>query len=140
MKLPDVITFETIPELALEWHQKGRGAVLATVVQTWGSAPRRIGAQLVVSGDGSMQGSVSGGCVEGAVVLEARPPSSPSGSKGIYGGDSMENKVEPTPPSMRPQLSHGGVRPNRFEALAVWKSMDWNWIQDQTAYISWSCF
>lgn len=59
------------PEQALKWHDAGRGAVLATVVETWGSAPRRIGAQLVIAGDGEMQGSVSGGCVEGAVVLEA---------------------------------------------------------------------
>ncbi len=59
------------PELALEWHEAGRGAVLATVIETWGSAPRRTGAQLVIAGDGEMQGSVSGGCVEGAVVVEA---------------------------------------------------------------------
>ena len=63
--------FENAPEQALAWHKEGRGAVLATVVETWGSAPRRIGAQLVIAGDGEMQGSVSGGCVEGAVVLEA---------------------------------------------------------------------
>ncbi|MGB7243333.1 MAG: XdhC family protein [Sulfitobacter sp.] len=63
--------FENAPERALEWHMAGRGAVLATVVETWGSAPRRVGAALVISGDGEMQGSVSGGCVEGAVVLEA---------------------------------------------------------------------
>ncbi|MCV3271089.1 XdhC family protein [Roseobacter sinensis] len=63
--------FENAPEQALAWHEDGRGAVLATVVETWGSAPRRVGAQLVISGDGEMQGSVSGGCVEGAVVLEA---------------------------------------------------------------------
>ena len=60
------------PELALEWHQAGRGAALATVIETWGSAPRRTGAQLVIAGDGEMQGSVSGGCVEGAVVVEAQ--------------------------------------------------------------------
>jgi xanthine dehydrogenase accessory factor len=64
--------FENAPEQALAWHDAGRGAVLATVVQTWGSAPRRVGAQLVIAGDGHMQGSVSGGCVEGAVVLEAQ--------------------------------------------------------------------
>jgi xanthine dehydrogenase accessory factor len=63
--------FDNAPEQALAWHEAGRGAVLATVVETWGSAPRRIGAQLVIAGDGEMQGSVSGGCVEGAVVLEA---------------------------------------------------------------------
>ena len=59
-------------EIALDWHQAGCGAALATVVQTWGSAPRRVGAQLVVSGDGRLEGSVSGGCVEGAVVMEAQ--------------------------------------------------------------------
>ncbi len=59
------------PELALEWYRAGRGAALATVIQTWGSAPRRVGAQMVVSGDGQIEGSVSGGCVEGAVMVEA---------------------------------------------------------------------
>ncbi|MGX9354494.1 XdhC family protein [Roseobacteraceae bacterium S113] len=62
---------DQIPETALAWHRAARGAVLCTVTETWGSAPRRIGAQLVVSGEGAMEGSVSGGCVEGAVVVEA---------------------------------------------------------------------
>ncbi len=60
-----------IPALALHWHRAGRGAVLATVVETWGSAPRPVGSQLVIDRDGAMEGSVSGGCVEGAVILEA---------------------------------------------------------------------
>jgi len=63
--------FDAIPETALAWYRAGKGAALATVVETWGSAPRRVGAQLVVDGDGRMMGSVSGGCVEGAVVVEA---------------------------------------------------------------------
>ncbi|UYV39060.1 XdhC family protein [Rhodobacteraceae bacterium D3-12] len=63
--------FDNIPEVALEWVQAGRKVALATVVQTWGSAPRRVGSQLVIADDGAMAGSVSGGCVEGAVVVEA---------------------------------------------------------------------
>jgi xanthine dehydrogenase accessory factor len=62
---------ENCPERALEWHRAGQGAVLATVVDTWGSAPRPVGGQLAISGTGEMAGSVSGGCVEGAVVVEA---------------------------------------------------------------------
>lgn len=62
---------DQIPEIALGWHREGRGAVLATVVETWGSAPRQAGSQLVISGAGEIMGSVSGGCVEGAVVGEA---------------------------------------------------------------------
>ena len=63
--------FDNLLQVATQWHEKGIGAVIATVVETWGSAPRRVGSQLIVSGDGKMEGSVSGGCVEGAVVLEA---------------------------------------------------------------------
>ena len=63
--------FDNSPETALEWFRSGRGAALATVVKTWGSAPRRVGAQLAIGGDGRIEGSVSGGCVEGAVIVEA---------------------------------------------------------------------
>lgn len=54
--------------LAAEWRDAGHGVALATVVRTWGSAPRRPGSQLAVNDRGEMAGSVSGGCVEGAVI------------------------------------------------------------------------
>ena len=53
------------------WRDEGQGVALATVVGTWGSSPRPMGSQLAVRQDGAFVGSVSGGCVEGAVVEEA---------------------------------------------------------------------
>lgn len=58
-------------EIAEAWKDEGRGVALATVVETWGSAPRPIGSHLVIDADGNFEGSVSGGCVEGSVVAEA---------------------------------------------------------------------
>lgn len=63
---------ETDPmDQAKAWLDQGRGVAVATVVSTWGSSPRPVGSQLVVAEDGSFTGSVSGGCIEGAVVTEA---------------------------------------------------------------------
>lgn len=56
---------------AASWQDGGHGVALATVVATWGSSPRPVGSQLAVNDNGAFVGSVSGGCIEGAVVLEA---------------------------------------------------------------------
>jgi xanthine dehydrogenase accessory factor/LAO/AO transport system kinase len=60
-----------ILEEAARWRAQGEGVALATVVKTWGSSPRPVGAKLAVNDKGEFVGSVSGGCVEGAVVTEA---------------------------------------------------------------------
>ena len=65
------MTHDDIPETVLGWIGEGRTAAIATVVETWGSAPRQAGAQLGISADGALAGSVSGGCVESAVAAEA---------------------------------------------------------------------
>ena|SRR5438093_10096243 len=57
---------------AQKWLEAGHGVALATVVKTWGSAPRPAGSQIAVRDDGSFVGSVSGGCVEGAVIEAAQ--------------------------------------------------------------------
>ena len=57
---------------ALAWLEAGRKIALATVVETSGSSPRPVGSHLVIAADGAFVGSVSGGCVEGAVVSAAQ--------------------------------------------------------------------
>lgn len=60
-----------IADLAAQWHEEGREFALATVAETWGSAPRPVGSHLIVDDQGHFEGSVSGGCVEGEVLSEA---------------------------------------------------------------------
>lgn len=63
---------QDILSTAASWKAQGRGVALATVVETWGSSPRPTGSQLVVDDEGTFLGSVSGGCIEGAVIREAQ--------------------------------------------------------------------
>ena len=62
---------DDVLQVALDWRREGRGVALATVLATWGSAPRPVGSCLAIDEAGHFLGSVSGGCVEGAVVEEA---------------------------------------------------------------------
>ncbi|MCG3118649.1 MAG: putative xanthine dehydrogenase subunit A [bacterium] len=62
---------DLLPELQC-WRERGLAIALATVVKTWGSSPRPAGAKMAVNAHGEMIGSVSGGCVESAVIEEAR--------------------------------------------------------------------
>lgn len=62
---------EDVLDQAEAWRKEGRKVALATVVTTWGSSPRPVGSQLAVDGEGKFLGSVSGGCIEGAVIKEA---------------------------------------------------------------------
>jgi len=73
MAASDVTTVsdEHVLKEAAKWRQAGKKVALATVVSSWGSSPRPSGSQLAVSDDGTFVGSVSGGCIEGAVVTEA---------------------------------------------------------------------
>jgi xanthine/CO dehydrogenase XdhC/CoxF family maturation factor len=63
---------EDILGQAAQWRAGDKQVALATVVSTWGSSPRPTGSQLAVDADGNFIGSVSGGCIEGAVIKEAQ--------------------------------------------------------------------
>lgn len=58
-------------DAASVWLREGRKVALGTVTKTWGSAPRQAGSQIAIRDDGAFVGSVSGGCIEGAVIEEA---------------------------------------------------------------------
>ena len=61
---------EKILDEAKDWLEAKRNVILATVIETWGSSPRQVGSRMIVNDKGDFSGSVSGGCVETAVVRE----------------------------------------------------------------------
>ena len=61
---------EKILDEASDWLSSKQRVVLATVIQTWGSSPRQVGSRMIINDKGDFSGSVSGGCVETAVVRE----------------------------------------------------------------------
>jgi xanthine/CO dehydrogenase XdhC/CoxF family maturation factor len=63
---------EDVLKIAADWRAAGEEVALATVTETWGSSPRPAGSQMAVTASGKMAGSVSGGCIEGAVAEAAR--------------------------------------------------------------------
>jgi xanthine/CO dehydrogenase XdhC/CoxF family maturation factor len=64
-------TDDDILRQAQDWTEAGRKVALATVIETWGSAPRPVGSHLVIDDTGAFLGSVSGGCVEAEVISQA---------------------------------------------------------------------
>lgn len=68
--MADIDTDDVLGQ-ATDWAKSGKGVALATVIGTWGSSPRPVGSQLAIDSDGAFVGSVSGGCIEGAVIGEA---------------------------------------------------------------------
>lgn len=70
MTAPDT-SHDHVLEQAAAWVRSGHGVALATVIETWGSAPRPVGSQLAIRDDAAFVGSVSGGCIEGDVVTRA---------------------------------------------------------------------
>lgn len=81
-------------EAAAKWREAGLGVALATVVRTWGSAPRQPGSQMCINERGEFTGSVSGGCVEAAVIEEATSLLKTGGTKLLSFGVTNEQAWE----------------------------------------------
>lgn len=124
---------------ALEWAKQDGKASIAAVVKTWGSSPRPAGSLLVIRSDGLFEGSVSGGCVEGAVVEEAfrivetgKPklleygvPSGKAWETGLSCGGHIAILVSPLGPAQIPALEEiEAARAAKTEALMATRFSD----------------
>lgn len=85
---------EDVLHAAQAWRGDGRGVAIATVIATWGSSPRPVGSQLVVDDQGHFEGSVSGGCIEGAVIQKAQEIMTTGGIEVLEFGVSDEQAWE----------------------------------------------
>ncbi len=85
---------EDVLAVAAEWLQQGERVALATVTETWGSSPRPPGSQMAVTASGRMAGSVSGGCIEGAVAEAAQSSIAGSGPQLLDFGVTNERAWE----------------------------------------------
>ena len=103
---------------AANWVKAGRGATLATVVKTWGSAPRPIGAMLVIRDDGHVIGSVSGGCVEDDMIDKVREGRLASGKPGMITYGITKEQAE------RFRLPCGGTLEIALEPLSKDSKLD----------------
>lgn len=114
-----------ILQRAREWRAAGHGMALATVARTWGSAPRRAGSLLLVRDDGLFEGSVSGGCVEGAVIGAALARIGQGGGELLTFGVSSERAWEAGLACggdiavLVQAVDDGGFPPRLFERLAA---------------------
>ena len=64
--------FDEVLTKAADWKKSNKNVAIATVVSTWGSSPRPIGSRMAINQDLEVIGSVSGGCIEGEVIIEAQ--------------------------------------------------------------------
>jgi xanthine dehydrogenase accessory factor len=113
----DSVDLEVIKSAA-SWVEAGRGATLATVVKTWGSAPRPVGAMLVIRDDGHVIGSVSGGCVEDDMIDKVRAGNLASGKPGMITYGVTKEQAE------RFRLPCGGTLEIALEPLSKNSKLD----------------
>lgn len=112
-------------DTAARWQTAGHRLAIATVVETWGSAPRRIGSHMLVRDDGAFEGSVSGGCVEGDIIVQATEAIATGETRRLEYGVTQGQAWEVGLPCggniaiLVQPVSEAGFPPERFAAIAA---------------------